>query len=89
MKKILVCTNFRANPNNPSCAARGSKEIMAQLAEELQQKKVSIELEASPCMGFCQIGPNVHLVPSGPFSHAVSTENLNALIKKIKAFLKE
>jgi len=89
MKKILVCTNFRANPNNPSCAARGSKEILEELTRELAQRNVSIKAEASPCMGFCNVGPNVHLTPSGPFFHATSTKNLSEVIKKTKALLQE
>lgn len=86
MNKILVCTNFRANPNNPSCAAQGSKEILIELTQQLQPKNASIEVEASPCMGFCDIGPNMHLVPSGPFFHSVTAKNLNKVIKKTKQF---
>lgn len=89
MKKIFVCTNFRANPNNPSCAARGSEEVLTCLKQEIMQQKLPIEVEASPCMGFCDIGPNVHLVPSGPFLHGITTKNLGAVIKKTKQFLKE
>ncbi|MES2499320.1 MAG: (2Fe-2S) ferredoxin domain-containing protein [Pseudomonadota bacterium] len=86
MKKILVCTNYRANPNNPSCAARDSKEILASLTQQLQQNKLAIEIEESPCLGFCQIGPNVRLIPNGPFFHAVSLEKLDDLIQAAKKF---
>jgi len=89
VKKILVCANFRANPNNPSCAGRGSEKILAELTQKLKQKNITIEVETSPCMGFCEIGPNIHLIPSGPFFHAVSTKNLNDIIKKTKAFVKK
>ena len=89
MKKILVCTNFRANPNNPSCAARGSEEVLAKLKLELKQKSLAIEAGASPCMGFCEIGPNAHLIPSGPFLHSISAKNLSDAIKETKIFLKE
>jgi NADH:ubiquinone oxidoreductase subunit E len=89
MKKILVCTNFRANPNNPSCAARGSKEILEELTRELAQRNVSIKAEASPCMGFCNNGPNLRLTPSGPFFHDIATKDIGEIIKKTKAFLRE
>jgi len=89
MKKIFVCTNFRANPNNPSCAARGSEEVLTCLKQEIMQQKLAIAVEASPCMGFCDVGPNVHLVPSGPFLHGISAKNLGGVMKKTKQFLKE
>ena len=85
--KLLVCTNFRANPNHPSCAARGSKLLMQAIAEEFVLNQLSIQVVASPCMGFCGQGPNVHLTPSGPFLHGVTTESLPAIIKHTKDFL--
>ena len=87
-KKILVCTNFRANPNNPSCAARGSKEVMAALLQELKQKNLPIIVEESPCLGFCEIGPNLRLMPNGEFFHGVSVTELTTIIKNTKKFLK-
>jgi NADH:ubiquinone oxidoreductase subunit E len=89
MKKLLVCTNFRANPNNSSCAARGSEDILGKLKQELRLKNVHIEIENSPCMGYCMIGPNARLIPSGPFIHGITTQNLSDVIRKTKKFLKE
>jgi NADH:ubiquinone oxidoreductase subunit E len=86
MKKILVCTNFRANPNHPSCAARGSKKLLTELTIQIQQNSLAINIEESPCLGFCQVGPNVRLVPNGPFFHAVSTEKIDDLIEAAKKF---
>lgn len=86
-KKILVCTNFRANPNNPSCVARGSKEVISALTQELAQKKLAITIEESPCLGFCDIGPNLRLMPNGEFFHGVSDNKLNPIIDSIKKFL--
>ena len=88
-KKLLVCTNFRANPNNPSCAARGSKETAVALAQQLQKKKVSIEIEEIQCMGYCKVGPNVRLIPNGEFFHEVSTSKFAKIIKATKLFLKD
>ena len=88
-KKILMCTNFRANPNNPSCAARGSKAVMAALLQELKQKNLPITVEESTCLGFCEVGPNLRLMPNGEFFHGVSDKQLSAIIKSTKQFLKE
>jgi NADH:ubiquinone oxidoreductase subunit E len=87
-KKLLVCTNYRANPNNPSCAARGSKEILTALTQQLQREKVSIEVEEIQCMGYCKVGPNVRLIPNGEIFHEVSDNNLAQIIFAGKKFLK-
>ena len=81
-KQLLVCTNYRANPNKPSCAARGSKQVI----EELQKSNIAIEIEESPCMGFCNIGPNLRLVPNGEFFHEVSAKKLPEIIQAAKKF---
>jgi NADH:ubiquinone oxidoreductase subunit E len=87
-KKLLVCTNYRANPNNPSCAARGSKEIASELLQQLQQKNVKIEIEEIQCMGYCKVGPNVRLIPNGAYFHEVSISKFAEIIKATKVFLK-
>jgi NADH:ubiquinone oxidoreductase subunit E len=86
-KKILVCTNYRANPNNPSCAARGSKEILAALTQHLQHEKVVIEIEEIQCMGYCKAGPNLRLIPNGEIFHEVSAKKFGEIIKASKRFL--
>ncbi len=88
-KKILVCTNYRANPNSPSCAARGSKEISLALTQQLQKKKVVIQIEEIQCMGYCNVGPNLRLMPSGEFFHAVSASKFAEIIKATKRFLQQ
>jgi NADH:ubiquinone oxidoreductase subunit E len=87
-KKIIVCTNYRANPNNPSCVARGSKEIMAALTLQLAEKDIPAMVEESPCLGHCEIGPNLRLIPGGDFFHEVSHDKLGKIIEKTKLFLK-
>ena len=84
--KLLVCTNYRANLNNPSCAARGSKQIKAELQLQLEKNNASIEIEESPCMGFCNVGPNLRLVPSGQFFHTVSANKLAQIVLAVKKF---
>lgn len=83
-KKVLVCTNFRANPNHPSCGARDSDKIFKALCEALHDTPVLTE--SSPCMGLCHVGPNVRLAPNGKYFNEVNTQELKLLIKEIKAF---
>ena len=86
MKTLLVCTNFRANPNQPSCAARVSKQLLADLTQKIEQNSLSIMLEESPCLGFCHVGPNARLAPNGAFFHGLSVEKLDDLIACAKEF---
>ncbi len=88
-KKIFVCTNFRANPNNPSCAARDSQRVLETLKIEIAKKNIAIEIEASPCMGYCDVGPNARLAPSGLFFHGVNARNLSKLIQAAKKFTQD
>ena len=85
-KKLLVCTNFRANPNNPSCAARNSKQVFDALKRQFSEKNIAVEVEESPCMGYCNIGPNLRLAPNGAFFHGVSASKLAHLVKAAKKF---
>ena len=78
-KKILVCTNFRANPSQPSCGARGSNEVMAELTTAAEPFNISVE--AIPCMGLCEAGPNVRFIPNGQHFHAASLNDIEMLIK--------
>ena len=87
-KKVLICTHFRANPNNPSCAARGSKQVITALILAIAEKNLAISIEESPCLGFCEIGPNLRLMPGGEFFHGVSDKDLSAIIKSTKKFIK-
>lgn len=84
-KKVLVCTNYRANPNHPSCGARDSDMLFKALNEALHDMPISTE--SSPCMGLCHDGPNVRLVPNGKCFNGVSAQELKPLIEEIKAFI--
>jgi NADH:ubiquinone oxidoreductase subunit E len=88
-KKLLVCTNYRANPNNPSCAARGSKQILSTITQQLHTQNVSIEVEEIQCMGFCKVGPNLRLIPNGAFFHEVTDKKIAHIIKAAEVFLKK
>ena len=86
---MLVCTNYRANPNNPSCAARGSEEIAAELQLKFKKNNILIEIEKSPCMGFCNAGPNLRFVPNGEFFHEVSATKLPEILKAAEKFTQQ
>lgn len=80
-KKIFICTNYRANDKNPSCGAKGSLVLL----EALKAKQLSTPIEEAPCMGRCQHGPNINIIPNGPWLDNLKTDDaaINALIALI------
>lgn len=89
MKKVIVCTNHRANPVEPSCAERNSRNIANMLEQGITENRIAIKLERFNCLGRCEMGPNLKMVPDGSFCHGVQMEDVPALLEKIRTFANE
>jgi (2Fe-2S) ferredoxin len=87
VKKLIICINYRANPAQPSCAARGSKELADRLEREIAARGWDIRLERFFCLGRCAEGPNLKLVPGGGFISGITPEKLQDVLLEIEAFL--
>lgn len=88
-KTVTVCINFRANPDAPSCAARGGREIAEALSAAVAERELGVAVETFHCLGMCDRGPNVKLSPGGEFWHAVQPGKLTELLDRIAAFAQE
>lgn len=88
MKKIIVCVNYRANPDQPSCAARGSEEIAQCIEAEVAKRDLAVCVERFNCLGQCERGPNVRLAPDGKFFNRLSKQDVPALIVEIEQFIR-
>lgn len=86
-KKIIICVNSRSNPNQPSCAMRGSRNIVTLVSDEIRRRNWPIEVEEFYCLGLCEHGPNAKLTPDGPMLKHLSTENLPALLDEVETFI--
>ena len=86
-KRAIVCVNARSNPNQPSCAMRGSLTLLAELTGEIERRQLPIRIETFHCLGLCTHGPNVKLAPDGPTLQHLSPDRLPALIAEIEAFI--
>jgi NADH:ubiquinone oxidoreductase subunit E len=87
MKKIIVCVNARSNPDQPSCAMRGSREILSLMSDEIRQHGWPIEVEEFYCLGLCAHGPNAKLAPDGPMLQQLTADDLPALLSEIETFI--
>lgn len=85
-KHITVCINYRANPDTPSCGARGGLEIADALRIAIAEQGLAIDVRTFHCLGKCEQGPNAKLSPGGDFCHGIQLENLTPLLEKIAAF---
>ncbi len=88
MKKLLICTNFRASPHQASCAARGSLLLASGLQQAIKNEKLAIEVVQTNCLGFCNIGINLHLSPNGEFIHQadISEQSQASILVAVKKF---
>jgi (2Fe-2S) ferredoxin len=83
MKTIIVCVNHRANPNQPSCGAGGGLEIADALEAEVATNHLDMCIERFNCLGFCDSGPNLKILPDGRFVHALQLADIPAFISNI------
>ncbi|HEU4709708.1 MAG TPA: (2Fe-2S) ferredoxin domain-containing protein [Methylophilaceae bacterium] len=86
LRKIVVCVNHRANPNLPSCGARGGETIACRLESELRQRALEVTVEHFNCLGQCEAGPNIRLAPAGPFYHGLTESDIPDLMIEIESF---
>lgn len=82
MKNIIVCVNYRANPDQPSCAARGSEAIARCIEQEIARRELPLSVERVICLGCCRQGPNVRLAPDGRFFHHFNTGDIAQLLSE-------
>lgn len=88
MKKVIVCVNARANPDQPSCAARGGLEIADALERALLEGGLPLVLERFACLGRCNMGPNIKFSPGGQCLHHVRPNHLAPVLRAAEAFVR-
>jgi (2Fe-2S) ferredoxin len=81
-KTIIVCINHRANPDVPSCGARGGEAIALCIESEIALHQLDIGIERFHCLGLCELGPNIKLTPTGDFYHKVNFHDVPQLLKQ-------
>lgn len=82
---ILVCCNLRQDPRQPSCAARGGREVLAALQAQAQVCGSTVAVEPSPCFGHCPQGAVARVGPGGRFYHGVTPADAAMLLAEAEA----
>lgn len=65
--RIVVCVNQRLSASMPSCAGRGSHDLLTALRTRAKARDLDLAIETFECFGQCEHGPNVRIAPGGPF----------------------
>lgn len=87
---VFVCTNDR-NGVRKSCADGDSVEIRAMLKKQIAERgwKPRVRLSQCGCLGLCAHGPNVIFYPQKTWFSQVSSDDIPAILKSIKAILED
>lgn len=76
IETCLVCVNV-------DCASRGSREILSDIQEKLEQAGSPVKVKEYLCFGACQEGPNLVLYPEGTWYMGVKREDVDDIVKHI------
>ena len=82
-RMIFVCCNER-EPGEAACANRGSVELHKTLKEYVKSKglKDRLRVTRSLCLGQCEKGPNICVMPDNVWYHDVKTADIPAIIDR-------
>ena len=83
--KVIFCVNERPPFGQPSCARRGSRELMVETNKFVRDAGIDITIDTSVCMGRCADGPTVKLAPRGEFVQDANPENIREAIMRYLA----
>ena len=79
-KLVLVCTNQRTD-GTKCCAAGGSDELREQLKAKVKEAKLPVRVSKSGCLGMCETGPTVVIMPDNLWFGAVAVQDIDEIVK--------
>lgn len=76
-RTIFVCCNEK-EPGEAACAARGSRALQEQLKAHMKSKNLKgrMRVSRSLCLGLCEQGPNVCVMPENVWYSNVTAADL-------------
>ena len=79
-RQIVICMQQRYAPNPLCCSNHGSADLLAMVSEAIESSGVQVAVVTSGCMGMCQHGPNMKLMPDGlVWNHAGSEQVMEVM----------
>jgi (2Fe-2S) ferredoxin len=82
-RTIFVCCNEK-EPGEAACAARGSREIQEKLKARLKDLglKGRARVSRSLCLGLCEQGPNVCVMPENAWYTGVTAGDVDRIARE-------
>jgi (2Fe-2S) ferredoxin len=87
--KLFVCINQRAPEEGVSCGPRGGCAIHAALVDALAAEPVDAEIVTARCLGTCDKGPSLRIVPNNSWFYGAHVEDVPALIGHLRVAAQE
>ena len=84
---VTVCINDRDERFAPCCGRHGGPEIAAALRAAVAQRALDVDVQTIRCLGLCAKGPNLRIAPSGSLYHALSVDDVPAVVDALVADL--
>jgi (2Fe-2S) ferredoxin len=85
---VTVCINDRDERFAPCCGRHGGPEIAAALREQVAKRGLDVDVQTIRCLGLCAKGPNLRIAPSGSLYHAMTVEDVPAVVDALDSELK-
>lgn len=83
-KTLIVCVNRRYDSLKPSCAVRGSLDIIKAIEAGISRRGIDIAVERKCCLGQCERGPAMRVAPGGEFFLHVSQDDVERILERLE-----
>jgi (2Fe-2S) ferredoxin len=84
-KRFFACVNRRFTHEKPSCAQRGSLELIDRLESILRERGIDCVIERKVCLNLCLQGAAMRIVPGGEIFTEVTEERLSGIADALEA----
>jgi (2Fe-2S) ferredoxin len=83
-KRFFVCVNRRFSDEKPSCAQRGSVELISRIEEGCVERSIDVVIERKVCLNLCMEGPAMRIVPGGRIFRQVSDSDIPEILDELE-----
>lgn len=80
---VLSCQTDRLGSQAQCCAKRDAAAVLAALRQAIADERLDVDVEVSPCLGHCSVGPNLRIVGDS-LHHAVTPTDLSAVLDRLR-----
>ncbi|MBF0192994.1 MAG: (2Fe-2S) ferredoxin domain-containing protein [Magnetococcales bacterium] len=83
---LIACIKERFT-GKPSCAGRGSVEVIKLVEAEIKKRGWQVVVERVHCLGECAKGPNMRVAPGGSFYYGITEDKIPELMDSLASII--